>query len=440
MQAAAGAVLLGLFAVLALLEVPIAFSLGLSALLTILIFMPGQGLDILASQVRGSLLHEPLMAIPLFIAAGLAFSKSGVASRLVRLARLAMGGLPGGLAIVVVVVSVFFAAMSGSGPAAVAALGALLIPVLAENNYSREFASALMAASGGLGIIIPPSIAMVIYGLLAADQMQEGILHLFVAGVLPGLVVGAALIGYVAWASWRRGYGTRVERVGGRELARAFVAALPGLIAPVVILVCIYRGLSSPTRVAAVAVVYALVVDLIFYRDVGLKDLWEVFRESAVISSQVLVIVASASLFAWVLDDRGITTSVVVWLSRAPVAPWLMLLLINAMLLAAGCFIDAISIYYIFVPILLPVVKQIGVSPLHFGVIMVVNLAIGQATPPVGVNLFVACGISKLSLERVSRAVVPFVLAEIAALLVITYCPFLSEALPRLLPSVGGAP
>ena len=440
MQAAVGATLVGLFAVLALLEVPVAFSLGLSALLTILIHMPGQGLDIQASQVRGSLLHEPLMAIPLFITAGLAFSKSGVARRLVRLARLLVGGLPGGLAVVAVGVSVLFAAMSGSGPATVAALGALLIPVLAENKYSREFGSALMAASGGLGIIVPPSIAMVVYGLLAERDMDEGILHLFLAGVVPGLVVGAALVAYVMGVSWWRGYGMRAERADAAELGRAFVAALPGLIAPVVILVCIYAGFASPTRVAAVAVVYALLVDLVLYRDIGLRDLVGVFREGAVISSQVLIIVASASLFAWVLDDQGITRAVVTWLSHVHVAWWVMLLLINAVLLVAGCFIDAISIFYIFVPILVPVVKHLGVSPLHFGVIMVVNLAIGQATPPVGVNLFVACGISKVPLERVSRAVVPFVLVEIAALLIITFCPALSEALPKLLPVVSTAP
>jgi len=309
----------------------------------------------------------------------------------------------------------------------------LLIPALSQNNYDRGFASALLAASGGLGIIVPPSIAMVIYGLVASDYVKVGILHLFVAGVLPGLVMGGALIAYVVWASRRRGFGRREERASAREVARAFVAALPGLAAPVVILTCIYGGFSSPTRVAAVAVVYALVVDLVLYRDIRLRDLFGLLRESAVISSQVLIIVACASLFAWVLDDQGITTAAVSWLGGAPLPWWVMILAINAVLLVAGCFIDAISIYYIFVPILLPVVTRLGISPLHFGVIMTVNLAIGQATPPVGVNLFVACGISKMSLERVSRSVVPFIAAEVVALLIITFCPFLSEALPSLL-------
>jgi len=425
MQGAATATLVGLFVVLALLDVPIAFSLGLSALATIVIFMPGQGLSTLAHVVSGSLMHEALMAIPLFIAAGLAFSRGGVAARLVRLARLVVGNLPGGVAVVGVGVSMLFAAMSGSGPATVAAVGTLLVPALAQSGYDRGFAAGLMAASGGLGIIVPPSIAMVIYGLLA----RENVLRLFVAGVVPGVVVGAALMAYAMWVSRRRGYGAgRVER-GEGELGRAFVEALPGLAAPVVILVCIYGGFSSPTRVAAVAVVYGLVVELVFYRDVRLRDVLGVFEEAAVVSSQVLVIVGAASLFAWVLEDQGVTRGAVTWLSRAPVAPWLMLLLINAALLVAGCLIDAISIYYIFVPILLPVVKQMGISPVHFGVVMVVNLAIGQATPPVGVNLFVACGISGLSLERVSRAALPMVAVEVAALMVITYCPFLSLAL-----------
>ena len=428
MHGQVAATLIGLFVVLALLEVPIAFSLGLSALATIVVHMPDQGLGILASQVSGSLLHEPLMAIPLFITAGLAFSKSGVASRLVRLARLAVGRLPGGLAVVTVVVSIFFAAMSGSGPASVAALGALLIPALSENNYRTDFASALMASSGGLGIIVPPSIALVIYGVVA----DVDILELFFAGVVPGLVVGAALIGYVVWVSWRRGYGVREPWVGWGELGRAFVSALPGLIAPVVILVCIYGGFSSPTKVAAVAVAYALVVDLIFYRDIRLRDVLGIFQRGAVVSSQVLIIVACASLFAWVLNDQGITAATVAWLRDAPVAGWMLLLLVNLVLLLAGCFIDAISIFYIFVPILKPLLPTLGVSPLHFGIIMTVNLAIGQATPPVGVNLFVACGISKVSLERISRAVWPFVLAEIAALLAISYVAPLSEWLPSV--------
>ena len=429
MDAQVAVTLIGLFVALAVLEVPIAFSPGLSALATIVIHMPGQPLGILASQVSGAVTHEPLMAIPLFITAGLAFSKSGVGSRLVRLARLAVGRLPGGLAVVTVVVSVFFAAMSGSGPAAVAALGALLIPALSEHNYRKDFASALVAASGGLGIVIPPSIALVIYGVVA----DVDILELFIAGIVPGLVLGAALMGYVVWVSWRRGYGEREGWQGSRELGRAFVAALPGLIAPVVILVCIYGGFSSPTKVAAVAVAYALVVDLVFYRDIRLRDIPGIFQQGAVVSSQVLIVVASASLFAWVLNDQGITAATVAWLRDAPLAGWALLLAVNAVLLLAGCFIDAISIFYIFVPILKPVLPTLGVSPVHFGIIMTVNLAIWQATPPVGVNLFVASGISEVSLERISRAVVPFIAAEVAALLAISYVAPLSEWLPGLL-------
>jgi len=290
MHGAVGLTLIALFAVLTILEVPIAFSLGLSALATIAIHMPRQGVDLLADTLRGAIQHEPLMAIPLFIMAGMAFSRSGVAARLVRLARLLLGRVPGGLAIIVVLVSILFAAMSGSGPATVAALGGLLIPALSDNGYERGFASALLASSGGLGIIVPPSIAMVIYGLVASDYVKVGILHLFVAGVLPGLVMGGVLIGYVVWASRRRGYGRREPGASGRQIARALVAALPGLAAPVVILTCIYGGFSSPTRVAAVAVVYALLVDLVFYRDIRVRDVFGLLRESAVISSQVLII------------------------------------------------------------------------------------------------------------------------------------------------------
>lgn len=430
MHAEIALTLFAVFAVLALLEVPIAFSLGLSAVATLVLHIPERSLMIVAAQTRNALLHEPLMAIPLFITAGLAFSKSGVASRLVRFARLLVGGMPGGLAVVVVLVSIFFAAMSGSGPAAVAALGAVLIPALAQNNYDKGFASALVASSGGLGIIVPPSIAMVIYGVVA----RVDILKLFVGGVLPGLVMAAALTGYVVVVSRRRGYGVREPWPGWGAFGCAFVAALPGLVAPVVILTCIYSGFSSPTKVAAVAVVYAFVADVLFYRDIKVRQVLGIFSEGAVISSQVLVIVAAASLFAWVLNYTEITQATVVWLKGAALPGWLMLLIINAVVLLAGCFIDAISIYYIFVPILLPIVMHLGVSKLHFGVIMAVNLAIGQATPPVGVNLFVACGISKVSLTRIARAVFPLVLVEVAALLIITYLPWLSTFLPSLLP------
>jgi len=423
------ATLFALFVVLALLEVPIAFSLGLSALATIALHLPERSVAIVATQTRNALLHEPLMAIPLFIVAGLAFARSGVATRLVRFARLLVGPLPGGLGVVVVLVAIVFAAISGSGPAAVAALGAVLIPALAANNYPRGFAAALVAASGGLGIIIPPSIAMVIYGVVA----RVDILQLFVGGILPGLVVGGALIAYLLVVSIRRGYGSREVREGPPALGRAFVAALPGLLAPVVILACIYSGFSSPTKVAAVAVAYAFGADLAFYRDIRWGQVLGVFREAAVLSSQVLVVVAAASLFAWVLNYTEITQAMVGWLQGMELPAWLMLVLINAVLLLAGGFLDAISIYYIFVPILLPIITPLGISKLHFGVVMTVNMAIGQVTPPVGVNLFVACSLAKIPLNRIARTVFPLVVVEVAALLLITYLPWLTTWLPSFL-------
>ena len=421
-------VMFGILAVLLAMDTPIAGALGISAVLGIACFCDVP-LAVLASKVCGTLDNWNLMAIPFFIIAGLVLGQSGISRRLVKVASLIVGQAPGGLAVVTIVVSIFFAGISGSGPADVAALGLVLIPAMAAAGYERGFAAALMAAGGGIGIIVPPSIALILYGVAAEVNIRE----LFIAGVLPGILVGLVLIAYIV-RRYRRATTVKADRRGTpAEIGRALLSASWGLMAPVIILGGIYGGVFTPTESAAVAVMYALLVDLLIYHELTWPRLWRLLGDAGVTSAKVLIVVASASLFAFVLDYQEVPIKLTAWLTGITTSPWLMLLAINGLLLVAGCFLDAISIIYIFTPILMPVLQALNVNPVHFGVIMTVNLAIGQITPPVGVNLFVASGISKSPLNEISRAVLPLVCAELAALALITYLPAVSLWLPSLL-------
>ena len=423
-------IMFALLAVMLALEVPIAAGLGISALVGALYV--GLPLSFLASRTCGALEKWELLAIPFFIIAGLVLGRSGISRRLIKLASVIVGEIPGGLAIVTIVVSIFFAGISGSGPADVAALGLILIPAMISAGYGRGFASALMAACGGIGIIVPPSIALILYGVVAGGDAS--IRALFLAGVFPGILVGAVLIGFVLWR-FRRDTTLKAEKRGSaREVGRAFVDAGWGLMAPVIILGGIYSGVFAPTESAAVAVMYAIVVDVLFYREIKWRDLWDIVSEAGLTSSKVLIVVACANLFASVLQYDQVPTSLGAWLTSLEFGGAATLLLVNALLLIAGCFLDAISIIYIFVPIFLPPLISLGVHPVHFGAIVTVNLAIGQVTPPVGVNLFVASGISEAPINEISRAVLPLVLIEIIALAVVTYVPALSLWLPGLIP------
>ena len=417
-----GITLFGLFFLFLITEMPIAASLGLASLITVWAFDLAP-LTLLPQQVFSAVDSFQLMAIPFFIIAGLVLGRSGISRRLVNLARAVVRGLPGGLGMVGILVSIFFAGISGSGPADVAALGLVLIPAMVEAGYPKGFAAAIMAAGGGIGIIVPPSIALIIYGVVAEASIGK----LFIAGIFPGVIVGLCLMVAVFCFSPK---GKRHDDQTYPRLWPAFRQAFWGLLAPVIILGGIYGGVFTPTEAAAVAVVYALLVDLFVYRELKWRDLRDVLSDAAVVSAQVLTIVACASIFAWVLHSEGIVASLAEWLAGITQSRALLLLLVNALLIAAGCFMDAISIFYIFVPILLPAVRSLGVDPVHFGVIMTVNLAIGQVTPPVGVNLFVASGISKASLTEISRRIVPLLVAEIVALAIVTYVPAVSMWLP----------
>ncbi len=423
-----GAVTLwGTLALLLALNLPVAVALGLSALIAIAAF------DLVSLQVIPELMYSAtnswtLLAIPFFILAGNILARTGIALRLIRLADTLMGRIPGGLGITAVIASIFFAGISGSGPADVAALGTLLIPAMRRSGYDRGFAAALMAAGGGIGIIIPPSIALIVYGVVA----EASVAKLFMAGVLPGILVGGALMAVTYGTAARAGTKAPAS-AAPPAVGRAFRDALWGLLAPVIILGGIYGGIFTPTEAAAVAIVYALIIGIFVHRELRLGDLYTIFSESAIVSASVMLIVVCASVFSWVVTTEGIAQGVAEGLLSLSENRFFLLLIINVVVIALGMFIDAISMFYLLVPIFLPVIERIGVDPVHFGIILTVNLAIGQITPPVGVNLIVASGIAGCSVGRVARAALPLIAAEALVLLLITYLPGLSLWLPRLM-------
>jgi len=414
------------FTVLLLLNVPIAVALGLSSVAALIV--TGIPLDMFPMIIAAATGKFTLLAIPFFILAGIIMEKAGISERLITFANKAIGHVTAGLAIVAVLTSCFFAAISGSGPATVAALGVILIPAMVRAGYGKGMSSALLATSGAIGIIIPPSIAFVVYGVVA----EVSIGRMFIAGIIPGLLIGLALIIASLIIVRKMNYGME-KKAPFSEVLTAFKDAFWGLMTPVIILGGIYGGIFTPTEAAAVAVVYGLFVGVFIYREIKWREFMQVLVDASVASAVVMLIVANASLFAWIITTEGIAASAGELLLSIAGNKIILLLLINILLLVAGCFIDAISAYMILVPILLPVVLQVGYDPVAFGVMMTVNLAIGQITPPVGVNLYVACGISKISLKEISRALAPFFIAALIALMIITYFPQVSLWLPDLM-------
>ena len=421
-----GLLFFGCFFLLLFLGVPIVTSIGLTALLFLWQF--NLGIQVTAANVYANIAKFPLLAIPFFILAGFVMDRAGISRGLVNLLNLLIGPVPGGLGLVAVGGCVFFGAISGTGPADTAAIGAVMIPAMVRGGYAVGFAAALVAAAATTDVLIPPSVAFVVYGVIT----EASIGRLFAAGVVPGLLMGLALVVPTVWIARRHGWGG--DRWGTwAEIRHAAWEAKWGLMAPVVILGGIYGGIFTPTEAAVVAVAYGLFVGLAVYRNLGWRDLYEVFRDAAVSTSVVMVVVAFAGLFSWAGSTMGImdrAAAALVGFSKNPVV---ILLLLNAMLLVAGMLLDAISIYYVFLPILLPLMKQFGWDPVWFGVMMTVNLAIGTVTPPVAVNLYVASHISGASMTEISRWVAPFVVALVAVLLLVTYVPALSLWLPNAL-------
>lgn len=420
----AAPLLFGYFFVLITIGVPIAFALGLASIITIL----GAGtlpLDYSAQIAFVSIDSFPIMAIPFFIAAGIFMGAGGLSERLLGVADKLVGSLPGGLALASIMTCMFFSAISGSGPATVAAIGAITIPAMTARGYNTYFAAGIVASAGAIGVIIPPSNPFVVYGVSA----QASIGKLFIAGILPGLLMGLALMITAFFISKKNGWRGEAGDRSLRAIIQSLWHAKWALLVPVIILGGIYGGIMTPTESAAVAALYGLIVGMFVYKELTLAKLWDATIEAARTSSIIIILMAMATIFGNIMTLEQIPETVAEYVLSITESKIIILLLINILLLVIGIFMEALAAIVIITPVLLPLAISVGVDPIHFGVIMVVGLAIGFITPPVGVNLFVASGIAKVGIEKIAKASFPFLIMMILILLVITYVPSISLVL-----------
>ena len=420
-------VLLVSFFLLLFIGVPISFALSISSFTAVMTTGAIPVINLVQKTFR-AIDSFTLLAIPFFVFAGNVMARGGVSKRLTDMAATLVGRMPGGLAHVATLSSTFFGAISGSAPATTSAIGAVMLPEMEKRNYDKAFTAAVVAASGTIGLIIPPSNTMVMYGTLANASVGK----MFIGGVGPGLLMTAVIIIINYVISKKRGY-VGTERVTAKEVATAFKNGIWALLMPVIILGGIYSGLFTPTEAAAIAVFYGIIVSAFVYRNMGWKDFIHVLSASASSTASILFLVANAHIFSYLLSSEQIPQKLAILMTSLTTNPTMIMFLIMIVLLIAGCFIDANSAMYIIVPILYPVAEALGIDGGHLGCIMVRNLAIGLVTPPVGVNLYVGCGIADISLKRMSKSVLPFVVASIIALLLTTYLPFIPMTLPNLL-------
>ena len=410
-----------------LMGLPIAISLGLSSLVTIFFFSQ-DSLASMSIKLFETSEHYTLLAIPFFVLAGNFMSTGGVAKRMVNFAIAAVGHLRGGLAIASILACMLFAAVSGSSPATVVAIGSIVIAGMVKNGYGKDFAAGVICNAGTLGILIPPSIVMVVYA--AVTEVSVG--RLFMAGVVPGILLGLMLMVAVWWRAGKMNI-TPPPKASFAEVARTFRESMWGLALLVIIMGGIYGGIFTPTEAAAVSAVYALFVALFIYKDLSFKHLPEVFLESAKTTVMLMFIVGNALLFAHVLTTERIPQAIAEQIMSAGMSPWVFLLVVNLILLVAGNFMEPTGIILILAPILFPISQQLGIDPIHLGVIMVVNMEIGMVTPPVGLNLFVTSGVTGMSLMEVTRAALPWLSVLLVFLVIVTYIPAISLALPNMI-------
>lgn len=415
--------------VLMFMGMPVAVALGLSSITTILLFAN----DSLASMVLKMFEtseHFTLMAIPFFILAGSFMTTGGVARRMIRFANASVGHLHGGLAIASVLACVLFAAVSGSSPATVVAVGSIVIAGMVRAGYSESFAAGVVANAGTLGILIPPSIVLVVYG--AATETSVG--RLFMAGVVPGISLGLLLM-VIIYIIARIKDMPRQPRASAREILVAARDSIWGLLLIVIILGGIYGGIFTPTEAAAVSAVYAFFIAIFVYRDISLKKVPDVLIDAAKISVMLMFIIVNAMLFAHVLTTERIPQVIAEQIIAMDMAPWQFLIVVNILLLIAGAFMEPTAIILILAPILFPIAMQLGIDPVHLGILIVINMEIGMITPPIGLNLFVTAGITKLNLTQVIRAATPWLAVLLTYLMFVTYVPSFSLWLPNLLGS-----
>ncbi|WP_136799595.1 TRAP transporter large permease [Desulfosediminicola ganghwensis] len=418
---------LGFFALL-LLGAPIAIAIGVPTFLVI--WAAELGTPVIAPNFFAGIAKFPLLAIPLFILAGFILERCGISLRIIRFANLLVGRRRGGLAIVAIGVCVFFGGVSGSGPADAAAIGAILIPAMYAQGYSKGYSAALIASAGSTAIIVPPSIALIIYGAITNTSVPA----LFAAGAIPGFIAGLSLLIPAIWIARKKGYGSEQEGDDTDEsIWQAFKESFWGLLAPVIILGGLYGGIFTPTEAAVVAVFYSLLLGFVIYRSLSLKSAYQILVDASQASAIVMLIVAFAGLFSWAGSTIGILDSLANMLMGVSDNEWVVLIAIQLLIFIGGMLIDAISIFYIFMPIFLPIMSHFGWDPVWFGVVMTLNLAIGQFTPPVAVNLYVTTQLANIRLEETFKAVWPMVVAMLIALVVVIMFPQLSLFIPTIL-------
>ena len=407
------------------LSISVAVSIGLASVLGIQV--NNANMLISVKEMFNAINKFPLAAIPFFILAGNLMETGGISRRLVEFAKSIVGGVQGGLPMTCVLTCMIFAAVSGSSVATTFAVGAILIPALIKHGYPTSYAAALQATSAELGVIIPPSIPLILYGVSAEVSIGE----LFIAGVGPGIFISLALMAFVWVYCKLKGWGKN-DGDGRLSFGKATWQAGWALLMPVIILGGIYGGIFTPTEAAAVAVFYALLIGMLIYREISIPSLMVVLRKSVISSAVIMFIIANAGLFAFLLTRAGVPDAIGRWLEAVLQSPMLFLLGVNAALFVIGMFIETSAAIIVLAPILAPVAMHFGIDPVHFGMIMVVNLAMGMITPPFGVNLFAACTVAKISLDRIIGHLLPFVLVILVSLMVITYVPALSLTLRDL--------
>ena len=418
-------ILFGTLFLLFLLKMPIGFSLMMSSILVMV--LTGTGLEMVPKRLFTACDSFAFMAVPFFILAGTLMSQGGISRRLCNFINSVLGRFPGGLGLVSVVACMFFAAISGSSAATTAAIGGMMIPEMVKRKYDKDFSAAINAAGGTIGVIIPPSIPFVTYGVLTGCSIST----LFMAGFMPGVLMGLALMVVVVIISVKKGY-KDTTKFSGREILKFFWDALLAMLMPVIVLGGIYTGKFTPTEAAVVAVVYGVIVGMFIYRNITPKSLMTILRDASASTAQVMILICAASLFGYVLTAHRIPDAIATFILGLSSNKWVILLLINLLLLIVGTFLDTTAAIIILVPILFPIINTIGVDPIHFGMILCVNLAVGFVTPPFGTCLFVACGVADTSLGAITKKILPFIAALLVVVALVTIFEPISLFLPRL--------
>ena len=406
--------------------VPIAFVMGITAMLALIVL--GIPLHLIPQRLFTGMDSFPIMAVPFFILSGDLMNEAKITDRIIEFSKLLVGKIQGGLGHVSIVGSMFFAGISGSAVADASALGSIMIPAMEKEGYEKHYASAIIASAAVIGPIIPPSIPMVVFALIT--NLSVG--ALFLGGVFPGVLIGLGLMGINYFVARKRGYGWVEGKVTLRVLYQTFLGAFIPMLMPLIIIGGILGGIFTPTEAAAVAVAYALLVGFFVLRTLSFKALPRVFYRSAVATGTILIVMGLANAFAWVLATQQVPQKVSEFLFSISKNPLVFLFLVNIFLLIVGCLMEGLAAIIIIVPILMPMVAQLGINPLHFGLVVVVNMMIGLITPPMGLCLFVVCGISKVKIGPLFKEVIPFLIVEIIVLFIITYFSWFTLTLPRL--------